>query len=85
MGIRVEKKWVVFESVGMEAINPAYLGITREDIEEYMAEHPMPEDPVYSKEDLICDLMQTSGMLTLMDELKPETREYIAEIIEALI
>jgi hypothetical protein len=85
VAIRVEKKWVVFESVGMEAINPAYLGITREDIEEYMKEHPMPEDPNYSKEDLIGDLTESSSMLTLLDELKQETRKYVAEVIGALM
>jgi hypothetical protein len=85
VAIRVEKKWIVYESCSGEAIDPAYLGITREDIEEYMKEHPMPEDPNYSKKDLIGDLTESSGMLTLLDELKQETREYVAEVIGALV
>jgi hypothetical protein len=85
MGIRVERKWVVFESCSMTAIYPDSLGITREEIEEYMKDHPMPEDQFYSKEDLICDVTDTSSMLTLSDELKQDTREYVAELIGALM
>jgi hypothetical protein len=85
VAIRVERKWIVYESCEMEAIDPAYLGITREEIEEYMKDHPMPEDQFYSKEDLICDVTDTSGMLTLLDELKQDTREYVAELIGALM
>lgn len=41
MGIRVGDFKVVYESVTMEAIDPEYLGITREQIENYLKENPM--------------------------------------------
>ena len=85
MGIRVEERVVVYESVTMEAINPEYLGITEEQIREYMKKNPMPEDPAYSPEDLILDLTQSSGMLTLPKKTKPETREYVADLLNTLL
>jgi len=85
MGVKVERKWVVFESVIGEAINPEYLSISEEDVLKYMEENPMPVDPVYSKQDLIHDVCHSSGMLTLMDEMNSETREYVAELIGELL
>lgn len=83
--IQVGKFWVVYESTTMNAIDPEYLGISREDIEEYIQKHPMPDDPAYSKEDLISDLTLSSGFLTLPEETKPETREYVAELLNSLL
>lgn len=74
----------MYESITMEAINPEYLGISKEDIREYMKENPMPKDPEYSQEDLISDITQSGGFLTLSDAMQPETREYVAELIGAL-
>lgn len=85
MGIRVGRFWLVYESVTMEAINPIYIGISEEDIRDYMKTHPMPEDSEYSPEDLIRDVTNTSGFLSLSDEMKPETREYTVELIGALL
>ena len=56
MGIRLERKWIIFGSVTCEAINPEYLGILEEDVLKYMEDSPMPDDPVYSKQDLIHDI-----------------------------
>ena len=83
--IRVERFWVVYNSTTMEAVNPEYLSLTREKIEEYMKDHPMPEDPAYSKEELIEDLTKSSGFYRLPDNTKEETREYVAELLNALI
>ena len=83
--IRVDKFYVVYESTTMEAVNPEHLSLTREKIEEYMKNHPMPEDPAYSKEELIEDLTKSSGFYRLPDNTKEETREYVAELLNALI
>jgi len=83
--IRVDKFYVVYESTTMEAVNPEHLSLTREEIEEYMKNHPMPEDPAYSKEELIEDLTKSSGFYCLPNDTKEETREYVAELLNALI
>jgi len=85
MGIRIEKKLVVYESVTMEAINPKYLNISKEQILDYMEKHPMPEDPAYSKEDLILDLTESDGMYTLPDNIKQETIEYIRDMLNSIL
>jgi len=85
MGIKVDRFWVVYESTTMQAIDPDYLTISEEDIREYMKKHPIPDDPHYSTQDLIWDLTQSAGMLTLSDSLKPETRQYVADLIQELM
>ena len=84
MGVRVDRFWVVYDSVCGEAIDPEYLGISKEDIREYMKENPMPKDPEYSPEDLIIDVTKSSGFLKLPDAMQPETRGYVAELIGEL-
>ncbi|GAI56297.1 unnamed protein product, partial [marine sediment metagenome] len=64
---------------------PDGLFISEEEIRDYMKKHPMPEDPEYSPEDLIKDITDSTGFLSLSDEMKPETREYVAELIGALM
>lgn len=85
MSIKVGRFWLVYESVTMEAFNPEHYGITEEDIRNYMKEHPMPEDPEYSPEDLIKDITDSTGFLSLSSDMKPETREYVAEFIGEMI
>jgi len=83
--IRVDRFWVVYSSTTMEAVNPEHLSLTRKEIEEYMKDHPMPEDPEYGREDLIKDLTMSSGFYRLPDNTKEETQEYVAELLNALI
>ena len=46
----------------------------------------MPEDPAYSPEDLIYDLTRMSeGAYFLPRDIKPETAEYIEELLNSLI
>jgi len=82
--IKIEKYWVVYEDTTSQAIDPEYLSITKEEIEEYMKEHPMPQDPEYTKEDLIYDLTESSGFYCLPNGINEETREYIEELLNAL-
>ncbi|MDL1966028.1 MAG: hypothetical protein LWW90_05050 [Candidatus Desulfofervidus auxilii] len=51
----------------------------------YLEDHPMPEDPAYSKEELIDDITKSSGFYCLPNDTKEETREYVAELLNALI
>ena len=82
--IKIKRCWVAYEDALSTAVDPEYLSITREDIENYMKEHPMPEDPEYTKEDLIYDLTASSGVYTLPDDIKQETADYIEELLNAL-
>jgi hypothetical protein len=90
MGIRVEVKKIVYESITMEAINPEYLGITRDQIEDYLKKayavgRGMPDDPAYTREDLIHDLIGSSGFYCLPIETKPETDDFIATMLNDLL
>lgn len=85
MGIRVDDFKVVYESITMEAINPEYLGITKEQLEEYLKEHPYPEDPEYSEEFMIGDITKSSGFYHLPMSIKPETADFIATLLNDLI
>ena len=85
MGVRVGDFKVVYEGVTMEAINPEYLGITREQIENYLKDKPMPTDPAYSLEDMIGDITQSSGFYCLPKDIKGETADFVADLIGELI
>jgi len=85
MGVRCETQRLFYHSFNMEAINPEYLGISEEAIREYMKEHPKPDDPYYSTEDMIYDLTDTSGFLSLSDNVSEETATYMCEMIEDLM
>lgn len=85
MGIRVGNFKVVYDSVTMEAILPEYLGITKQQIEDYLKEHPMPEDPEYSLEDMIKDITGSTGFYNLPMAIKDETADFIATMISDLL
>lgn len=85
MSIRIDRYWVVYETITMEAIDPAYLSITKADIKKYIKDNPMPKDKEYLEEDLITDLTNSSGTLILPDDIKEETRDYVAEMLNELI
>lgn len=85
MGIRVDDFKVVYDSVTMETIDPLYLSITKQQIEEYLKEHPMPEDPEYSLEDMINDITKSSGFYHLPKATKQDTADFIATLISDLM
>jgi hypothetical protein len=84
MGIRIHKTYLAYHSITCNAVEPEYMGWQPEDIEEYLKDHPMPQDENYSKEDMITDLTDTTGALTFTDDLKPETLEFIADLMNWL-
>lgn len=85
MGIRVDNLKVVYDSVTMEVIEPEYLSITKQQIEEYLKEHPMPEDPEYSLEDMINDITKSTGFYHLPKAIKDDTADFIATLISDLM
>ena len=85
MGIRVGEFKVVYESTCMEAIDPEYLGITKGEIELYLEDNPMPDDPSYFVEDMIYDITQSSGFYCLPKEIRDETADFIATLISKLV
>lgn len=87
MGIRVRKvdnNFGIWDSYNCEFINPKYLGITEQEILEYIKQHPYPEEPnpdgfIYSAEDMIKDLTNSEGSLII-----PGTEaqaEWVSEMI----
>ena len=80
MGIRIEKKLVVFESVSMAAIEPNCVFTNKEEVRKYIKEHPFPETEFYATKDLIGDT-QSEGMWTLMEEVTEEQQNYIEDMV----
>jgi len=72
MGIKARKCWLIYESCSCTAIDPEFLDIEEEKVRKYLDEHKMPEDPLYSKEDLIYDVCHSSGVLTLSEDINEE-------------
>jgi len=83
--VKCKRAWLVYEDTTNIAIDPEYLSISEDDILEYMKEHEMPEDPVYSKSDLILDLTRSSGFYELPDGIKQETINYITDMLNELM
>lgn len=79
MGIRIEKKLVVFETVSMTAIEPSSVFTNKEEVLKYIKEHPFPETKFYGTQDLIGDT-QSGGMWTLMEEVTDEQQNYIEDM-----
>jgi len=82
--IRIKRYWVVCESTTMEGIDPSALRISEEDVKSYLQANPMPEDPAYSRDDLIHDLARSSGTYVLPDGIRQETRDYIEDMLNTL-
>jgi len=85
MGIRIEKKIMAYESITCTAIDPSYLSLDEDTVRKYLRENLMPEDKLYTEEDLILDLTQSEGVYTLPEGIKEETIEYIEELLNKLV
>lgn len=85
MGIRVDDIKLVYESITREAVLPEYLGITKEKMEEYLKEHPMPKDPEYSLEEMVNDITKSTGFYSLPKDIKDDTADFIATLISDLM
>ena len=84
MGIRIEKKNIVFESVSMTPIEPNTVFTNMGEVKDYLKEHPFPETEYYTANDLLGDT-QSSGMWTLMDEVTDEQHNYIEDMVTYFI
>ncbi|MEW6687323.1 MAG: hypothetical protein AB1393_14155 [Candidatus Edwardsbacteria bacterium] len=85
MSIKIGRFWVAYESVTMAALDPEYLCLCEDEIREYIAKRPMPEDPHYSAKDLVDDLTKSSGFYCVPDDTKEETKDYIEELLNELV
>ena len=83
--IRAKKVMLVFDSITMKAIDPEYLGTTKEEMVDYMQVKPMPKDEKYSGEDFIDDITQSSGFYSLPDGIKEETIEYVVDALNYFV
>lgn len=76
-GIQVHKCYLAMHSSTCNGVEPEYMNWRGRDIKLYLKSHPMPDDPTYSKEDMINDLTNTGGVLTFPIDIKPETIEFL--------
>ena len=76
---------VVYDDVEQEVIDPGSLYISKEEIEAYVREHPVPVDPAYSKDDLLYDLTESGGFYRLPDNISDEMRNYVEGMLNALL
>ena len=83
--IKIERLWIAYEDTSGEVINPEYFSFKEKDILKYMEENPMPQDLEYTKEDLIYDLTKSSGFYCLPKNIGKKTKEYIENLLNALI
>ena len=83
--IRVKKVWLAQESITCEAINPEYLNLNEQELEEYFKKHPMPKDNAYSQDELMFDLLNSSGTYILPDDIKTETASYVEDLLNELV
>lgn len=81
MGVRIEKKTIVYESVGGESIVPWIVFPSKVEIKEYMKKNPYPETDIYTLEDLLADT-SSSGAWWLPDGLTEEQKDYIIDMTE---
>lgn len=85
MGVKIRKVNIVIDSNGY-FIKPARLDITKEKILAYIKEYPMPEDPKYSLDDMITDLVEPDGMFAnyTLPDIREDTMRYIEKLIDKL-
>lgn len=83
--IRCDEFLVVYDSVTMYAIDPENIGLSKEDLENYIAEHPYPDDPVYPEQDFINDITMSSGFYCLPRRTSWKTREWICNCLNSLL
>jgi hypothetical protein len=85
VGVKIRKVNIVVDSYGY-FIKPARLDITKEKILAYVGQHPMPEDPEYSLDDLITDLTESDSIYAnyTLPDIKEDTQQYIEELIDKL-
>ncbi len=80
MAISIEKKLIAMQTITCTALEPEYLGITEEKLDEYVKEHPFPKDEHYSWQDLLNDI-ESTGSWTF----DPEIGEAMIDWLETMI
>lgn len=83
MGVKIKKVHVAIDSNGCR-VRPNRLHITYEKILKYIENNPMPEDPIYSPNDLIIDLTDPPSFWMLPINIKEETIRYIEKLVDEL-
>lgn len=78
MGIRIEKKWVIFDNFDNGARSLKDL-LSKDEARGCQADHPMPNDENYSFDDLSNDI--DGDAFVLPEETKPETVKWILDCI----
>ena len=82
MTYTISQKTIVYEDTTSYALRPKYVFPSKEEVKQYLEEHPFPEseDNHYSQEDLLFDT-QCDGVWILPDNLTKEQKEYIEDLV----
>jgi len=81
---RLGRHFVVWSGFDCRFMDYDGLCFSRDNIKEYIKEHPFPKDKHYREEEVIYDFTNASGSVTMRCE-KEETADWVAEMIIQLI
>ena len=84
MSIVIRKELVVMDTCTDTIVKPCYMGITPEEVEEYMKEHPFPNDHEWYDKDCLLNDIQSTGAWALPPDLSEETKKWIEEMLQEL-
>ena len=76
--------YLIWNGFDSNLINPKHLCITEDRIIKYSKGNPFPKDSKYSMKDMIYDVTESDGGLTI-DCDKLETAEWVADMISELV
>ena len=93
MGIRCERKVIVYDSICWKPIEYSNLSCNHQDqpregkkeLMEYIKANPMTTDPAYSLQDLLGDFSGAGGLIILPDDVSEEMMKYVAELVSAFL
>lgn len=80
----IEKRVIAMDTSSYDTFNPALSRIKLAKLKKYLNEHPIPNDQVYSQEELIYDLLYSDCPYFLPDEVKKETISYMETLLNEL-
>ena len=85
MGIRASDSVHFVESTTFTPFEPQYNRINEKDLDDYIQQHPFPNDPVYSVADLKNDLLFSEGLYILPKGVSQEMIKYIEDLLNHFI
>jgi len=84
MSYSFERKLLLWNNFNEDSVILRYTGITKEEIVEYAQEHPMPQDPLYSMDDLLNDLNGYDSAWTLPESTSEQMLDWLEDMVNEL-